>query len=283
MQLGAQRIAAHIALPQVLQRNRRQLQEGRPRAEAKPCQHNIQLGILVDDQEDCEYRKHGSQQLVFDRQMHERVHKWASRELPCSSASHFTQDVSRTPDTGARTRFCVHHSAPINKCSSANRRMMQEGKYFIWVDYSWLPKGFLGSNHLTRKMSTCCSCVLPVILALASLRLASPSVAVAHMNLVRGVLQLRGGSGMEPRGDLRGTLASLESVLHKTAEISEILSAIENTRASVPETAKQVADAKKIYLKEKVLPLFAMAVRLHFCPVNISLQAPSAQSMSMRV
>jgi len=69
---------------------------------------------------------------------------------------------------------------------------------------------------------------------------------------------------------LRGTLASLESVLHKTAEISEILSAIENKRASAPETAKQVADAKNMYLKEKVLPLFAMAVRLHLCPVNIS-------------
>lgn len=105
------------------------------------------------------------------------------------------------------------------------------------------------------------SVVLLCTIALGSCQLASPvsSKSVQGSSLVSlsaprlEGLRLRGGSGE----DLRSTLAALEEVLKKSVEVSNMLSAIEGKRAAVDHA--EAADARQRYLKEKVLPLFALA------------------------
>ena len=69
-------------------------------------------------------------------------------------------------------------------------------------------------------------------------------------------MRLRGGSR-----ELLGDLASLEQVLAKTLELTESLSNIESKRTTAPGQPAEAADARKCYLKEDVLPLFALAAK----------------------
>jgi hypothetical protein len=69
-------------------------------------------------------------------------------------------------------------------------------------------------------------------------------------------LRLRGGS------DLRAEVESLENVLHKSVELTRMLAKIEARRGDVsagPASALE-ADARRSFLKDRVLPLFATAV-----------------------
>lgn len=106
-----------------------------------------------------------------------------------------------------------------------------------------------------------CTALLLFAVAL-SCRPSLPTVSVARVPAC-GVLRLRGGLGEDPGHDLRSTLASLETVLHKSVELTEMLTAIEDKRAAIPVDVAQAADTRKQYLKNKVLPLFAMAVRAY--------------------
>ena len=67
-------------------------------------------------------------------------------------------------------------------------------------------------------------------------------------------LRLRGGS------DLRAEVESLEDVLHKSVELTRMLAKIEARRGDVSAGPALEADARRSFLKDRVLPLFATAV-----------------------
>ena len=97
--------------------------------------------------------------------------------------------------------------------------------------------------------------VLAVALGICFPR-ACPLSAAPVLWTSQAPMRLRGGSR-----ELLGDLASLEQVLAKTLELTETLSNIESKRTTAPGQPAEAADASKCYLKEDVLPLFALAAK----------------------
>ena len=97
--------------------------------------------------------------------------------------------------------------------------------------------------------------VLLLVLAVSSRHAGSLH---APASVAYGVLRLRlrGGSGDE----LRAQVESLEAVLHKSVELTGILAKLGARREDAGPSPTEAADARRSYLKERVLPLFATAV-----------------------
>ena len=107
-----------------------------------------------------------------------------------------------------------------------------------------------------------------VVLVLRTCQTGSPVVRARKSTWACCVLRLRGGWNPS---EMPSKLQSLEEVLRKTSEITELLSAIDDKIEGSTMDPVAAADTRQCYLKERVFPLFAKAVCVMLLPFVVLL------------